>query len=184
VPPACRRDDQQRTDDDLAARHRRTDAQIALAVRKPALFEAAGLAADRRGHGFDSGPGARQREDGARRIAAHAGAADDLVKATNIARGMVTHYSLSEALGAMSYEDETTGFLGIDQGLPRPRAYNEHTVETIDAAVAQLIASALEYARQVRAAHRSALDRAAAALLAKETLQQDELRARYGAAAG
>ena len=102
------------------------------------------------------------------------GAADDLAKATDIARSMVTRYGMAESLGQLVYEDEPQRFLG-----PTPigpdRRYSEETARKIDEAVRQLIDAAFEKAREILRDARPTLDAAAEELLRKETLRGDEL---------
>jgi cell division protease FtsH len=102
------------------------------------------------------------------------GAADDLNKATDIARDMVTRYGMDAELGHATYEDEPSQFLG-NVRVPRERHYSEVTATAIDAAVRTLIAAAFDTATTILAAHRPALDETAKRLLEKETLLADEL---------
>ncbi len=105
------------------------------------------------------------------------GAADDLSKATDIARSMVTRYGMSEALGPVTYETEPDGFLG--RGGAR-RLYAEETAREIDVAVRDLVRSAFERARAILVANRPLLDEGARELLARETLGGDTLAALLG----
>jgi cell division protease FtsH len=101
------------------------------------------------------------------------GAANDLSKATDIARSMVTRYGMGDALGPVTYEPEPDGFLGQLGGARR--LYGEETAREIDVAVRDLVRSAFERARAILVANRALLDEGAQALLAKETLGGDEL---------
>jgi len=106
------------------------------------------------------------------------GAADDLVKATEIARGMVTRFGMDPKLGQVSYEPETAPLLGTPSGADwRPRHYGEETAAAIDIAVRGLIDTAFKNAVTILTANRALLEKAAAELLAKETLSADDLRA-------
>ncbi len=107
---------------------------------------------------------------------ASTGAADDLAKATDIARSMVTQYGLSTELGAVSLEDQPSNFLGVTPDAAMGRRYSEHTAQIIDSAVAQFIDQALRHATEALRDHRAALDKAATVLLSKETLQAEELK--------
>ena len=103
------------------------------------------------------------------------GAADDLVKATEIARGMVARFGMAgEELGEVAYEPEAPGFLG--QAEWRPRRYGEATAARIDDAVRALVQAASERAEALLGRNRALLDRAAQDLLARETLGEDDLR--------
>lgn len=107
---------------------------------------------------------------------ASTGAADDLAKASDIARGMVTRYGMIEALGSVAYEDEPHRFLDTPQLVPGARRYSEATAYKIDEAVRQLIDAALARALDLLTQRRGELDAAAQVLLQKETLQEAELR--------
>jgi cell division protease FtsH len=107
------------------------------------------------------------------------GAADDLAKATDIARAMATRYGMIDRLGQVSYESEPHAFLGPTAIEPfgRERRYSEATAREIDCAVRDLVAAALERATAILQQRRAALDRGAAELLARETLSETELAA-------
>jgi cell division protease FtsH len=104
------------------------------------------------------------------------GAADDLAKATNIARSMVTRYGMEAKLGMVSLESERSPFLPIpgDYASVR-RDFSEETAREIDCAVRDLIAQAFERAVGILEAHREALENSAQRLLDMETLSGDEL---------
>ncbi len=105
------------------------------------------------------------------------GAADDLAKATDIARSMVARFGMDEKLGQVTYEPESSPLLGNGSGAEwRPRRYGEATADAIDAAVRGLIDVAFERAVEILTANRALLDQAAKELLAKETLSTDDLR--------
>lgn len=104
------------------------------------------------------------------------GASDDLNKATDIARDMVTRYGMDETLGHATYADEPSQFLG-NMRMPGERRYSEETATTIDKAVRALIARAFERASAILLSRRSLLDETAKQLLEKETLLADELPA-------
>lgn len=98
------------------------------------------------------------------------GAADDLAKATDIARHMVKRYGMSEALGPVSYETAATPLLGPTADYYRPRDYAESTAGRIDAQVRELIEEAARRAHELLLAHRHTLESMANELLARETL--------------
>jgi cell division protease FtsH len=107
------------------------------------------------------------------------GAADDLSKATDIARNMVTRYGMGgSTLGPVTYETEPNAFLGQATG-PR-RLYAEETAREIDIAVRDIVESAAERARAVLVANRALLDEGARELLARETLADGELAGLLG----
>jgi cell division protease FtsH len=98
------------------------------------------------------------------------GAADDLAKATDIARHMVKRYGMSEALGPVSYESAATPLLGPTADYYRPRDYAEATAGRIDAQVRELIEEAARHAHELLLAHRPTLESMAHELIARETL--------------
>jgi cell division protease FtsH len=106
------------------------------------------------------------------------GAANDLDKATEIARSMVTRYGMVPELGHATYDSEPQSFLGIAG--PRQRTYSEATAREIDCAVRDLVGRAFEQARALLGEHRDVLERGAARLLEQETLDRETLGAMLG----
>ncbi len=105
------------------------------------------------------------------------GAADDLAKATEIARGIVTRYGMNAKLGMMTYETEPGG-PGIDGNFAgAERRYSEETAREIDCALRELVDTAFKRATRILTINRDALDRAAEMLLQRETLLADDLPA-------
>jgi len=104
------------------------------------------------------------------------GAADDLSRATEIARSMVTRYGMLPELGPLAYETEPNGYL---PGIPQPprRLYSEQTAHDIDVALRGLVEAAHGRARRILEANRALLEEGAGQLLAKETLADAELQA-------
>jgi cell division protease FtsH len=109
------------------------------------------------------------------------GAADDLSKATDIARSMVTRYGMEEKLGHVTYDTEPRSFLDVQQ---RPtmleRQYSEETAREIDCAVREILDAAYAKASEILTRRRADLEKGAAALLEKETLTEEELTAVVG----
>jgi cell division protease FtsH len=104
------------------------------------------------------------------------GAADDLAKVTDIARGMVMRYGMDETLGSVSYDTEPGRFLGQPEGaFWQHRRYSEASADSIDNAVRALIDAALQRALGILRQNRDQLEQGAKALLEKETLTADEL---------
>jgi cell division protease FtsH len=101
------------------------------------------------------------------------GAADDLSKATEIARGMATRYAMVPELGALAYETEPQGYL--PGAPPQRRLYSEQTAREIDEAIRSLLEAAGARAERILGANRSLLEEGARQLLAKETLAEGEL---------
>jgi len=103
------------------------------------------------------------------------GAADDLVRVTDIARSMVARYGMDEELGSVSYERDAPGFLGQNTPSYLDRRYSEATAEKMDRAVKRLIDEVFEKATTILSDNRAILDRSAAALLERETLDEATL---------
>ena len=105
------------------------------------------------------------------------GAADDLAKVSDIARSIVTQYGMAPALGDVAYDRHPSLFL---QGSPPPtwfeRSYAEETAREIDCAVRDIVAAASKQAADILQSQRDLLERAAKALLDKETLSVAELQ--------
>ncbi len=102
------------------------------------------------------------------------GAADDLAKATDIARSMVTRYGMDEGLGHVAYESERAAFLG-PQGAEAQHAYSEQTAREIDEAIKAIVGRVFERTRRALEANRAVLERCARALLERETLDEAAL---------
>jgi len=110
------------------------------------------------------------------------GAADDLAKATDIARSMVMRYGMETKLGHVSYEGESARFLDVPQTMTRRHDFSEEVAREIDRAVKAILDAAFENATRVLAQQRSTLDRGSALLIEKETLNEENLRELMGAA--
>jgi cell division protease FtsH len=105
------------------------------------------------------------------------GAADDLAKASDIARSIVTQYGMDPKLGNVTYEKQRSRFLdvpGMEQWSSQ-RSYSEETAREIDIAVRDLVAQAFSIAMATLRQRRPVLERGAKALLEKETLNESEL---------
>jgi cell division protease FtsH len=104
------------------------------------------------------------------------GAADDLAKATDIARGIVMRFGMDEKLGPVAWDTEQGSFLQEQPGVFwRQRRYSDETAHEIDLAVREHVEAARTRAVGILRDNREALDEGAAALLAHETLGPDEL---------
>ncbi|MCX7824631.1 MAG: AAA family ATPase, partial [Verrucomicrobiae bacterium] len=102
------------------------------------------------------------------------GAADDLAKATDIARGMVCQYGMSDRLGPRRLgRNHQHVFLG--RSLGEERDYSEQTAREIDSEVQQIIGRACERARTILQNNRPLLDRLAKELIEREILEADEV---------
>ncbi len=103
------------------------------------------------------------------------GAADDLAKATDIARAMVLRYGMSDALGNVAYDRDRQPFLQPAYPVPQERVYSDGTAETVDHAVRALVDRAFATATAILQHNRALLDRTATALLRSETLSEPEI---------
>jgi len=104
------------------------------------------------------------------------GAADDLVKATDIARAMVARYGMDPDLGHVSYDSERPGFLGTgDQSSWLNRRYSEATAEAMDRKVRDIVDGVFERAVALLTTNRALLEETARRLLEKETLDETDL---------
>ncbi|MBK7206791.1 MAG: ATP-dependent zinc metalloprotease FtsH [Elusimicrobia bacterium] len=101
------------------------------------------------------------------------GAADDLAKATDIARNMATRYGMADLLGHAVYDHEPRGHLG--PGLS-PRNHSEDSARSIDGAVRDWVGRAFERALAILNTHRKIAETGAQQLLAKETLDEEDLK--------
>jgi cell division protease FtsH len=104
------------------------------------------------------------------------GAADDLVKATDIARNMVMRYGMDDTLGSVAYDETRPGFLGQVSGAMPVREFSEATAREIDLAVRAIVKKALGSALEILTRRREVLTRGAEALLRQETLSAEEVR--------
>jgi cell division protease FtsH len=107
------------------------------------------------------------------------GAADDLVKVTDIARSLVTRYGMTEELGQVVYEKSPHSFLGgeMPQMLYTERSYSEATAREIDGAVKGIVDAAFRRTVTLLGAQRDTLERGARLLLEHETLDEADLAA-------
>jgi len=105
------------------------------------------------------------------------GAADDLAKATDIARSMVMRFGMDETLGQVAYENPPSPFLGpLPEGLDMgSRQYSQETAREIDCAVRALIEAAFKHATALLTERKSVLEEGSQRLLARETLVEEEI---------
>ncbi|MBS0370058.1 MAG: ATP-dependent zinc metalloprotease FtsH [Proteobacteria bacterium] len=105
------------------------------------------------------------------------GAADDLQKVTSIARSIVMRFGMDVELGNVAYDTDKANFLGQNAAPPQERAYSEETAREIDCAVRRIVASAFERSLSILTARRTILEETAHDLLARETLDEADLKA-------
>ncbi len=104
------------------------------------------------------------------------GAQNDLQRATEIARTMITQFGMSEKLGLASLEGpRRSTFLMVPT--QSPREFSEETARLIDEEVKQLLSDAQTKARNLLVAHRAALEELAKLLLEKEVVDRPALQA-------
>ncbi|MBU2075749.1 MAG: ATP-dependent zinc metalloprotease FtsH, partial [Actinobacteria bacterium] len=102
------------------------------------------------------------------------GAGNDIEKATNLARAMVTQYGMTERLGAIKLgESGSQPFLGRDLG--HSRDYSESVAAIVDEEVKNLLATAHQEAFDILEENRDVLDALVLELLDKETLDKEQI---------
>ncbi|HEX5331945.1 MAG TPA: ATP-dependent zinc metalloprotease FtsH [Cellulomonas sp.] len=102
------------------------------------------------------------------------GASNDIDKATETARKMVTQYGMSEVIGAVKLgQDSGEVFMGRDMG--HGRDYSESVATSVDIEVRRLVDAAHDEAWAILVEYRDVLDRLVLELLERETLNQSEL---------
>lgn len=107
------------------------------------------------------------------------GASNDIERATDLAKNMVTVYGMSEKLGPVCYDNEGENvFIGRDYG--RTKVYSEEVQYAIDQEIKDFILKAKEEATQILLEHKDKLDKLAQTLLEKETINRQEFLAVLG----
>jgi len=106
------------------------------------------------------------------------GAANDLERATKLARAMVTRFGMSDKLGPLTFgEKNELVFLGREIG--EQRNYSEEVAREIDREVRRIIGRAYDRAKEILTTHRDKLVRLAQQLVEKETIEGPELEAMF-----
>jgi cell division protease FtsH len=109
------------------------------------------------------------------------GAQNDLQRATDIARSMVTEWGMSERVGVVHF-DPGRRHRFLDVTLPPERGpYSEDTAQLIDAEVKQIVTHAHQEARRILREQRELLERVTRRLLEQEVMEGEELRAMIAA---
>lgn len=107
------------------------------------------------------------------------GASNDIERATELAKNMVTVYGMSEKLGPVCYDNEGENvFIGRDYG--RTKVYSEEVQYAIDQEIKDFILKAKEEATQILLEHKDKLEKLAQTLLEKETINRQEFLAVLG----
>lgn len=105
------------------------------------------------------------------------GASNDIMRATEIAREMVTKYGFSERLGPVNYSSGDEVFLGRD--FSTRRDYSEQTAAEIDSEVKTIMNDCYVAAEKILKDNMSSLEAVAEALLVVETLEADQFEKLY-----
>ena len=104
------------------------------------------------------------------------GAQNDIQRATDIARAMVTEWGMSDSLGTINYDGaKRSKFLDITMG-PERGAYAEDTARLIDAEVKRIMTDAHAEARRILSERRDMLEAVTRRLLEIEVMEGEELR--------
>ncbi len=103
------------------------------------------------------------------------GAADDLAKATDLARALITRYGMDAKLGLVAYEPQQQVFLPGMPDASGKRGYSEDTAREIDCAVRVRVNTAFDTATSILMRSRSVREHGARALLEAESLGEAEL---------
>jgi cell division protease FtsH len=102
------------------------------------------------------------------------GAGNDIERATQMARRMVTRFGMSDAVGLMAIGDsDQQVFLGRE--MTQRREVSEHTAQLVDQEVKRILDEAHAHAREVLERERGLLEAIAQALLERETLDRDDV---------
>ena len=104
------------------------------------------------------------------------GAADDITRATDIARQIVTRFGMVKELGQAVFERQSTSYLGDNILGVRQKDYSDETAEKIDIAVKRLIDEAYARAKKILTSRRKDLDAGTKMLLEKETITPQDFK--------
>src|SRR5262252_4926653 len=108
------------------------------------------------------------------------GAQNDLQRATDIARAMVTEFGMSDELGAINYDGHKRARF-LDIPLPQERGmYGEETAQKIDAEMKRILTEAHDKAREILTSSRDKLEQVTRRLLEIEVMEGEELRRMLG----
>lgn len=104
------------------------------------------------------------------------GAADDLARATDIARDMITRFGMDEGLGYIAFEAQRPRFLDTPELAHGGCRVAESTQARIDQAIRDIVMGVFEHAYRILDINRAVLERCACELLARETLDESDIR--------
>ena len=105
------------------------------------------------------------------------GASQDIKQATEIAKGMVTQYGMSEKVGMINCGGDEEVFIGRD--MAQTRSYGEHMATMIDSEVKRIIDENYDKAKKMIQDHMDVLHKCAELLLEKEKIGQGEFEALF-----
>ena len=103
------------------------------------------------------------------------GAADDLARATDIARDMITRFGMDEGLGYIAFEAQRPRFLDTPELAHGGCRVAESTQARIDQAIRDIVMGVFERAYRILDTNRAVLERCARELLARETLDENDI---------
>ena len=104
------------------------------------------------------------------------GAADDLARATDIARDMITRFGMDEGLGYIAFEAQRPRFVDTPELAHGGCRVAESTQARIDQAIRDIVMGVFEHAYRILDINRAVLERCARELLARETLDESDIR--------
>jgi cell division protease FtsH len=107
------------------------------------------------------------------------GAQNDLQRATDIARSMVTEYGMSDRLGLVTYERSRQPMF-IPESFTPNKTYSEEKAGQIDEEISQVMEKAHKRVQEILSDHRDVLDDLAKLVSQKEVVQGEELRKMLG----
>ncbi len=100
------------------------------------------------------------------------GASNDLERASEVARNMVTHFGMTSALGHMVVETRKNVFLGRDLG--ESKVYGNETAQVIDQEVRTILDKAYAITKEIILKHKDLMDKMCADLLIKEEFSEED----------
>jgi len=107
------------------------------------------------------------------------GTKQDIEQATEMARRMVCEWGMADEMGPVTYgQEEAPIFLGKE--IARHKDYSEETAQQIDRAVKRILDEARQQAEEILNLHKGGLEKIADALLARESLLDDDVRSLLG----
>jgi cell division protease FtsH len=103
------------------------------------------------------------------------GASNDIERATNLARNMVTKWGLSDRLGPLTYTEES-GEVFLGRSVTQHKQVSDETAHVIDVEVRRVIDTAYKHAHDILVTNRDKLDAMAQALIKYETIDESQIQ--------